>query len=122
MPTGTATFGALISNMLTGSKTVSVTASLGAAVDAITSVNSDNNSLLQAGDNTINVPAGATFAVISFPVTANTIIWKGDPADVGTQMVSNPTEALFAAMLVSGLSSFILNADALTPFVEINFV
>jgi hypothetical protein len=121
MPTGTARFGAIISNLATGSKTIAVSAVLAAAISEITDLNSSNLSLLQPGDNTIIVPPGSTYAVIQFPVTPGTVIWKGAGGDTGTQMIANPTEALFAAMLVSGLASFILNASVLIPGVEVSF-
>jgi hypothetical protein len=122
MPTGTAKFGVIISGLLTGSKTVAVQAALATAVSEITDVNNAGQALLQSGDNTVTVPTGATLAIISFPVTPNTVTWKGAGGDTGTQMIANPAEALFAVMLVSGLSSFILNASALTTGVEISFV
>jgi len=123
MATGIATFGAILSNVLTGAKTVAPPpVSLTAAVDVIETRNSSNLALLQPGDNTINVPTGATFAVLAFPATPNTITWKGAGGDTGTQMLANTAISLFAVMLVSGLSSFILNASALTPNVEVNFI
>ena len=91
-------------------------------MSTITRVNSSNLALLQPGDNTINVPSGATFAVIEIPTTPETVKWKGDPADVGTQMLSNTDSDLFCVMLVKGLSTFILNASDTIASVEINFI
>lgn len=122
MATGTATFGCIVSGMLTGQKTVQWSVALSDVADRIISVNSDNLALLQPGDNTILVPSNATFAVIEFPLTPETVLWKGDAGDVGTQMLSNTDASLFCVMLVKGLTSFILNATDTIASVEVNFL
>lgn len=123
MAKGTATFGCILTNVLTGAKTVAPPpVVLTTAVDVIETRNSSGLSLLQIGDNTINVPAGSTFAVISFPITPETVVWKGAGGDTGTQMLSNTNIPLFCVMLVSGLTSFILNATADIAGVEVSFI
>lgn len=122
MATGTATFGCIVSGMLTGQKTVQWSVQLSDVADRIINVNSSNLALLQPGDNTINVPANATFVVIEFPATPQTVKWKGAGGDTGTQMLSNTDGNLFCVMLVKGLASFILNASDTIANVEVNFL
>lgn len=120
--TGTATFGCIVSGLATGTKNVQESVNLDAIVAKITDVNDANTSLLQTGDNTITVPAGATFAVIKIPTTPETVKWKGIGGDTGTQMLSNTDRDLFCVMLVSGLANFILNATNTIAGVEVNFI
>lgn len=123
MANGTATFGCILTNLLTGAKTVAPPPVLfNTAIDIIETRNSVGLALLQQGDNTINVPAGATFAVINFPATPATIIDKGVGGDTGTQMLSNTNIALFCVKLVSGATSFVLNASVAVANVEVNFI
>src|SRR6266850_1997799 len=113
MPSGVAAFACTISGLPTGSKTIAPAAvALTAAVGKI--IEQD----LTTGDNSFTVPAGSTYAVIEFPITTQTVVWKGNALDVGTQMFAGTLVALFSVQLVKGLASFILNSTGSIPGVE----
>jgi hypothetical protein len=109
------TIGATISGLPTGSKTVSASATLSSAVGGTV------DTVLASGANTINVPTGATYAIIQ-PPTGNSIAvtLKGVTGDTGVKLhltaptciAIDPTTATFVLTAASAFS----NAH------EINFI
>jgi hypothetical protein len=123
MASATVNFGAVVTGLLSGTKIVAPPQVLLSTPTAkIVDTNDANAALLQAGDNTVTVPTGSTWAVIAFPTTMGTVKWKGAGGDTGTQMIAAPIQPLFAVMLVAGLANFILNASIAIPNVEVNFL
>ena len=116
MPSGTATFSCTIANLPTGSKTIAPAAvALTAAVGKI--IEQD----LATGNNAFTIPSGSTYAVLEFPITTETVLWKKSNGETGTQLFAGTTIALFMVMLVKGETSFVLNSTGTVVGVEVSF-
>lgn len=104
-----------VGNLPTGTKSIIVPPITTAnAVGQITDLQ------LNIGDNPINVPTGATAAVINLPATNVQIVkLKGAGGDTGITVNKG---IWFVLSLDPSQSSFILNAAAPVPGVEISFL
>lgn len=114
--TGQVTLTSNVIGLLTGSKAYgAITASVSAAVATTLQTN------LAVGDNTISIPTGSSWALITPPSTATGIlILKGNAGDTGIRVLK--TGPFIALPLDTVLPVLILNASIAITGVEILFL
>lgn len=110
--TGTINLTGDVTGPLTGSKSITATWSLAAAVADVQTVS------LSSGDNTITVPTGTSFILFTPPV-ANTqvILVKGAAGDTGVQV----SKVLPTVLTWDATGALILNASGSITGCEITF-
>jgi hypothetical protein len=110
--TGTINLTGDVTGPLTGSKSITATWSLAAAVADVQTVS------LSSGDNTITVPTGTSFILFTPPVAnAEVLKVKGNAADTGVQI----SKVLPTVLTWDATGSLIINAGGAVAGCEITF-
>ena len=75
------------------------------------------------GNNTVAVPANATFVLISFPVLTTSIAFKSVAGDSNTNVIASTPNNSPSLINVSAIASFVLNVAAtmVSSFMTLQF-